>query len=322
MHKNILKLKPQADIQDFITDILDQCVATSNPKQSIIPRLDRALFMDYEKIQRIQINRNEERRLKKLSCLQNHLATHDEIALFVVLEGFFLHLENDRIWIAPGVYLANGNTRRLYYKNFPDYLPTTDLIATVHIVENAQEYKDLYYSYDNMVSGENGPDLVTGAMGATHVNVTSTVAKNGGFKSALDIAYGDNTATVADKVSFFKDEIELLDRVGIFTMNKKLKCQTMYAACLMAAKYWNQPVKTFSRMVSGLQTLAQTSADSGYVPNTQDWDGLTAMMYEWFTDGSKGWVAPDVMRKTNFASIEPQMDFLLYCFELYMKKVN
>jgi hypothetical protein len=94
----------------------------------------------------------------------------------------------------------------------------------------------------------------------------------------------------------------------------------MYAAALIAAKYWNTPSDQHDRMVAGLLSLVNAKYDDMNL-NGDRWDGLTCIQVLYFTNGQmKQWVEPGYLRKTSFSTVKPQMDFLLYCFELYMTK--
>ena len=321
---NILKLK--SDSSDIIKLIDEMCVSCGSSSSTyMIPKFPRNLFNDITKIVRIPINRAERRRLKKVNFLKNHLETHDEIALYIVRESITVEIPEtgEEITIEPGVYLCNGNTRRLWYSKNPSYMPVTDMIATVYDINDGQKFLDIYYSYDSSDSQENSPQKIQGAISLLGLNVTSTKAKSGGFTSALDIAYADKTASAIGKVATYKKEIELLDNVGIFDADKDLQFQTLYATCLIAAKHWADPEKQYERMVSGLQFIATAKSDDMSLSGDR-WDGLTAMCFEIFNPGKKDWIPEGMLKKTSFATQKPQMDFFLYCFEKYMssKKID
>jgi len=303
-------------------DIIKQLsVPTGHETRSVIPSLPRSLYMDEELLPTIPINRDEKRRIPKMrKILQDWLPTHDEIAIFRVTKDIEVTVEEgEKVPVKAGDYLGNGNTRRKYYAMYPQEAPETDLVATVYDVHSEKEFIKFYYSYDSTESAESGAQKIQGAIRLLGMNVSSTVAKNGGFRSALDIAHPNPKASVIEKVSYFKEEIQLLDRVGIFShMDKDLKFQAMYAMCLMAAKYWSSPSDQYDRMVAGLQTLAAAKADEMNLSGDR-WDGLTCIEVQYFTE-MKNWVEKGFLRKTSFATVKPQLDFLLYCFELYMLK--
>ena len=305
-------------------DIIQQLsVPTGHKTRSVIPAFPRTLYMDKDLLPTIPINRNEERRIPKMrKILQNWMPTHDEIAIFRVIKDIEVTVdEGETIPVTAGLYLGNGNTRRAYYSKYPDEAPTTDLVATIYDVNSESEFTKFYYSYDSTDSAESGAQKIQGAIRLLGMNVSSTVAKNGSFRSALDIAHPNPKASVIEKVSYFKEEIQLLDRVGIFsTMDGGLKFQAMYAMCLIASKYWSSPSDQHDRMVAGLQTLTASKPDE--MNNSGDrWDGIHCIQVQYFTE-MRNWVEKGFLRKTSFATVKPQMDFLLYCFELYMTKTK
>ena len=146
---NLLKLKP--DSSDIIKLIDEMCIPCGSSNNTyMIPKFPRNLFNDPTKIVRIPINRAERRRLNKVKFLKNHLETHDEIALYIVRESITVEIPEtgEEITIEPGVYLCNGNTRRLWYSKNPSHMPVTDMIATVYDISDGQKFLDIYYSYD------------------------------------------------------------------------------------------------------------------------------------------------------------------------------
>lgn len=291
--------------------------------RSVIPAFPRSLYMDKDLLPTIPINRDEKRRIPKMrKIFKDWIPTHDEIAIFRVIQDIDVKIDdNETIPVSAGLYLGNGNTRREYYSQYPEDAPTTDLIATIYDISSAKDFTKYYYSYDSQDSAESGAQKIQGAIRLLGMNVSSTIAKNGGFRSALDIAHPNPKASVIEKVSFYKDEIQLLDRVGIFsTMDSGLKFQAMYAMCLIAAKYWSSPSDQYDRMVAGLQSLVAAKPDE--MNNAGDrWDGLHCIQVQYFTE-LRNWVEKGFLRKTSFATVRPQLDFLLYCFELYMTKTK
>lgn len=298
-------------------------VSTGHEGRSVIPQFPRRHYMNKNLLPTIPINRDERRRIKKMAkILKKWIPTHDEISIFKVTKAFsYIFEDGKEIEITPGYYLGNGNTRREFYGEYQDDAPETDLIATVYEIDSQVKFDSYFDSYDSQDSVMNGAQYIQGAIRLIGMNVSSSVAKNGSFKSALDIAYPDRKAPILEKVSFFKNEIELLDRIGIFgpKMEKGLKFQAMYAMCLIAAKYWSSPNDQYDRMVAGLQNLVNAKAD-GLDMTGERWDGITCIEVQYLSESTKDWVEEGYRRKTSYATVRPQLDFLLYCFELYMVK--
>ena len=330
---NVLKLNECDDTGDndwslaapgealsHMIDVIEDHKINTGESSYPLPDLPRDVFMDRHLIVRNPINRNERRRLNKLKFLKKHNRTHDEIALFIVREPIEVKTKDGDIYpTEPGVYLGNGNGRRLWYEEYPDYAPKTKtLIATVHEVTNGEEYELLYDCYDSDDSVEKSAEKIQGVLSFMGVNVNSTKAKSGAFGSALSMAYGDWKASAKDRISTFKSEIELIDKVGMFSPEDKgLSFQAMFAMSLIVAKLYGTPEKSKERMISGLQFLASAKQDDMQYGD-QKWDGLTAICYEVFNPGGKGWIPVGDLGATKGSSQAPQLDFFLYCFEKYM----
>ena len=330
---NVLKLNECDDTGDndwslaapgealfHMMDVIEDHKINTGYSSYPIPNLPRKVFMDRHLIIRNPINRDERRRLNRLKFLKKHNRTHDEIALFVVRE--LIHVttkDGDTYPIGPGVYLGNGNGRRLWYEENPDYTPTTEtLTATVHEITDGEEYELLYDCYDSDDSVEKSAEKIQGVLNFMGVNVNSTKAKSGAFGSALSMAYGDWKASAKDRISTFKSEIELIDKVGMFSPEDRgLSFQAMFAMSLIVAKLYGTPEKSKERMISGLQFLASAKQDDMQYGD-QKWDGLTAICYEVFNPGGKGWIPEGMLGATKGSSQAPQLDFFLYCFEKYM----
>jgi len=319
---NDWSLAAPGEAMSHMLDVIEDYKIHTGESSYPLPALPRDVFMDMHLIIRNPINRNERRRLNKLKFLKKHNRTHDEIALFVVRKPIEVKTKDgDTYTIEPGIYLGNGNTRRLWYTENSNYTPKTKtLIATVHEVTSGEEYELLYDCYDSDDSVEKSAEKIQGVLSFMGVNVNSTKAKSGAFGSALSMAYGDWKASAKDRISTFKSEIELIDKVGMFDPeDKNLLFQAMLAMSLIVAKLYGTPEKSKERMISGLQFLA--SAKDGGVYGTlgdQKWDGLTAICYEVFNPGKKNWIPDGDLGATKGSSQAPQLDFFLYCFEKYM----
>ena len=317
---NDWSLAAPGEATSHMLDIIEDHKIHTGESSYPLPDLPRDVFMNRHLIIRNPLNREERRRLRKVGFLKKHNRTHDEIALFVVRKTLSIKTINGDIYtIDPGVYLGNGNTRRLWYTENPNYTPKTEtLIATVHEVTSGEEYELLYDCYDSDDSVEKSAEKIQGVLSFMGVNVNSTKAKSGAFGSALSMAYGDWKASAKDRISTFKSEIELIDKVGMFSPeDKDLSFQAMYAMSLIVAKLYGTPEKSKERMISGLQFLANAKQDDMQYGD-QKWDGLTAICFEVFNPGKKNWIPLGDLGATKGSSQAPQLDFFLYCFEKYM----
>ena len=307
--------------EEFIPTLEDMMIATSGGN-GIIPQMSRELFMNRDILLRPPIQRDEYSRLVKVSFLKDHIPTHNDIAIVIVEEDIEVAMEEEVSVVRKGIYLINGNTRRLWYEKNTTHsskLKKTPMVATVYRVNSAEEYLNYYYSFDSSDSVENTTHKLQGAIGTFGLRVVTTVAKGGKFATALSIACNNEKITALEKVARFKTEIEMLDKCGIFSpVSSDLKSQALYGACLIAAKYWGQPNATRERLISGFQTIS-SSKDDELETTDAKWDGITALLWQMFHPARKNWIPPENQGQTNWASIEPQVDFFLYCMELYME---
>ena len=293
----------------------------TNESTFVIPALSREILMDETLLPTIPINRAIKHRLGTMKKIfQNWIPSHDNYAIVKVTQriGIDLGSNDETLTIEPGFYLTDGNTRRLAYRIHPDLMPATPAVtAMMYSVSTAAQLKQLYYSYDSADSVETSAAKLSGVVGGLKLNVTSRRARTGGFVSALNIAYPSDEKDLFVKVRYFRDEIELLDRLGIFDCDRAINSQTLIAACLMFAKYYSEPQDVRERMITALRDIAEARSDNLNTSGDK-WTGITCLLYQAFHPSDKKWVPADQMRKTNFASITPQMNFFLWCFDAYM----
>ena len=274
------------------------------------------------KIPTIEINRDFERRVKKM---QPHfvkgLPSLEIFVIINVLSGFNITLNGETIFVSKGKKLADGNTRRESMEQHPEQIPGHNVIFIQFDVDNEEDFKNLYYSYDSSASVENSADKITGAFNLLGMDLVSKTAKSGTLGEAIKAAYpGDRKDSILDKVAYFKNEIQILDKTGLLNpADKELKFQMLFAMALIALKLYDHPETQALRCITGLEVLAREASDNLDVTGDR-WDGLTAICYEYFYPGQKGWIPKGAHRQTGSKTLEPQLDFLLYCFSKYMAK--
>jgi hypothetical protein len=271
------------------------------------------------------LQRDENQRIKKMTPIfRKRVPTLYNFAVINVTEQFDIDLGNDVVTVTPGMRICDGHTRRLFFKENPQEKPTHPVLVTVYSVDNAQDYTAIYNAYDSADSVETTAHKITGAFRTLGIldRITAPVVKKGSIGTAISLAYpGDSRDPIIEKVAYFKDEILLLDALNVFSPNDNdLKFQTLWSSCLMFAKLYNGDKETtaYLRMINFLQRVAQIRSDDlSYSDNK--WDGLTALLFEVFNPGKKGWIPEGRLRKTSFATVSPQMNFFLYTMiELYM----
>lgn len=295
-------------------------IETAVPGKFIIPNFKTK---DLFKLRTNAIQRDHLKRVRKMKKhFDKRLPTQFDFSAVNITKPFTGKYQGENIEVTIGVDLTDGHTRREYARNVDDYPEYVTL--TVYNVNNWQEYKEFYYSYDATEASEKTNEKIVGACRALNIKLSSSTALGGGFGSALDIAYpGDRKDDVLTKVAYFKKEIEELDAIGLMKPTEgKMKAQALMAAGLMALKIYGEPADTHARMLGGLQQLAKARSDAPFWSDPDNWFGMDAIAYQYLEQGDpdKWWVEKGYLRSTKFMSIAPQMDFIWYFFEKYMSK--
>lgn len=274
------------------------------------------------------LQRDHEMRMPKMkSIFDLKLPTlYLHFPVIQVTKGFNFKIGStgENVYIETGFYKADRHTTAEYWKKFPDTIPNFDITVDVIQVDNAELYKAVYDSYNSMESVDNSSNKIQGGLRILGMRdkVTSNVVRNGSFGSALNIAYTeskdrDRSDDIIEKLSYFRDEIIWLDSMGAFNMSAtELRFQTMYASLLMFTKRYLTKDTTsdnYIKLEKAVRTICQMPDKESLKHSDKKWDGVTALLYEVFNNGEKGWVPTDALRKTSFATVNPQMSFFLYC---------
>lgn len=301
---------------------------TGNPGVHVIPQFLTSDLLDPDVVRTHQLQRDHKKRLKKMQKhFQKKLPSLYNLSLMRIKKEFSGTVNGETITVTPGVDMVDGHTRREDWIKSSErgdddtYVPNY-VNVIVYDVDNFKQYKDIYYSFDSTDASEKTNEKIVGACRALNLVLNSTTAKSGSFGSALDIAYpGDRKDDILTKVSYFHKEIVELDKLGLFNpADPELKFQCLMAAALQALKIYSEPDETRLRLEGGLLQLAQARKDTLSLDPTH-WYGMDLIQYEYFMTPDKEWSIPKGMhRKTSFSSINPQMDFIWYCFEMYMTK--
>jgi hypothetical protein len=329
MRRNSLKLakykgEKMANLlsNTILSDYQDQLVSTAIPGQYFIPSFKTK---DLFKLKTNAIQREHEKRVKKMGKhFDKRLSTQFNFSAVVCTTTFTGKYQGEIVEVSPGVDMLDGHTRRHYSKDAEAY--PEDVTCMVYEVDNWEDYKNFYYSFDASEAAEKTNEKIVGACRALNIKLTSSTALGGGFGSALNIAYpGDRNDDILTKVAYFKTELEELDAIGLMKpTEKQMKAQCLMAAGLMALKIYGEPPETHARMIGGLQQLAKARKDAPFWSDPDNWFGMDAIAYQYLEQGDPDnwWVEKGYLRSTKFMSIAPQMDFIWYFFEKYMSKLK
>jgi len=310
----------------IMSQYADNMYEGNTPGKYIIPKLKTQDFLALDKH---AIERPYHKRLRKMKKhFDKKLKTLTDVAIIVSTKDIGGDFNGTTITIKKGdEHKLDAHTRGLDWqqtldqgKEVPEFL-----MCTVYEVDSWDEYTALYYSFDSSDSAEKPAEKIAGTYDILGIAVNTTPAVSGNYATALSTAYpGADTDSIIKKVSYFKEEIELLDETKVFGC--KSGCQSVYAMALTQAKLNASPGKSLARLTAGLQDLSrykkgsQTTNDLGkfYGPD------LIAYVYlgqDEIENAPASWkVEPAYLKKTSYATMPTQLNFLTYCMDIYMTK--
>tara|TARA_B100000287_G_scaffold110766_1_gene103131 strand:+ start:1265 stop:2320 length:1056 start_codon:yes stop_codon:yes gene_type:complete len=301
--------------------IVKNAIDTSVPNVSINPNVN---IEDILALPEIPCQRDHKRRVSKM---EKHFAKNTSskhfFVVFNVKHDMDLELGEEKIECKQGVYLADGNTRAESKRQGKAYDPQHPVIVTIIHIDEPNKVTQEYYSYDSSDATENVGDKIRGGNKLLGLSLQSPIGLGAGYATALRNAYpGDSKDEVVEKQAYFKSEIQLLDSTMWSPKIPELRRQHLISACLIAAKRWSEPGENLDKITEVFRKLSQLEAlklnTSG-----EKWNGITALVHQLLYGGSdsstnKGWYPIEYHNTTKFASVEPVISFLLYCFELEM----
>jgi len=310
---------------------LDNAIRTGVPNMSILPKIPLKHILD---IKEVPCQRDHKIRVNKMNKVFIGNDTNKMIhqfVLFNVTKDLEWNFNGEKVPVNKGLYLADGNTRaesnKRYqsksdeFKRYTDgYNPSHDVMAVVIDINDSDSLLKEYFGIDNSLATESSTDKMRGAIKSLEMNVVSNKAKSGGFGTALTAAYpGDSKLEPIVKVSYFRNEILLLDKANLWlTAESDLQTQHFYCASLIAAKLYTTNGKEqrdkFLDVMKNLTTLDRYKIKT----EKPKWSGVTALIHQLTNPFDKHWYPDHEHKKTGLSSWKPVIGFLLYCFELAM----
>lgn len=285
------------------------------------------------------VQRNSHLRVRKMKPIfekayaANQSYTLTEVALGVVVKDFDdIDPETGAViahYRAGEVSIVDGNTRKHFWLANPH---THDLTAKLHFLSSMDDVKFAYYPYNSKDSVENASQLLQGLARRYQWQPRQMMFANGGYKTAIDWATsrpGDDDTNIERSFNFNFDELKVLDSLpknegrSITKPNlPKLKSQAIIAACLIALKYYPNNVRLYQFIDElaniGTDDLRGAIARGDLSPVeivAAEWTGMSKMR----GNGTHPSWLNDKANSTNFASKEPQLDFLLYWMIEYIQ---
>jgi hypothetical protein len=193
-----------------------------------------------------------------------------------------------------------------------------------------------YYPYNSKESVEKTNQLLQGLARRYSWSARQPMFANGSYKTALDWATsrpGDKGyADVASSFNFNFDELKVLDTLpknGGPSITKpaigKLKSQSIIAASLIALKFYPNNLRLF-QFIDQLASITIDDLRKAVALGDLNAVEIVAAEYSGMSktrgNGSHTSWLNDFAGSTNFASKEPQLDFLLYWMIEYIQDPN
>jgi hypothetical protein len=292
------------------------------------------------------LQRNSQDRVSKMkpifdnAYIQGQHITLTEVVIGVIVEDFDDIDPDTGVIIASykagWIIIIDGNTRKFYWLRFPK---EHSLTAKIHYLRNMDDVKFAYYPYNSQASVEKTNHLLQGLARRYQWQPRQPMFANGSYKTALDWATyrpGDaGYAALETSFNFNFDELKVLDTLPknggpsiTKPVIKRLKSQAIISACLIALKLYPNNIRLFE-FIDRISAL--TFDDIKDSTKRGDIDAVEVVAAEYTgwskTRGNQGpdktpsWTN-DFYGSTNFASREPQLDFLLHFIIEYIQSPN
>jgi hypothetical protein len=301
-----------------MTNILGGAFETAVPNVSINPQVD---INDIIALPEVPCQREHERRVSKMGKhFQKDTSSKHTFTVFNITKNFKAEISDQTVTVKKGCYLADGNTRVSSLKQKKGYDTKHPVITHIVDVSSEKQMFDEYYSIDSSSATETSPDKIRGAIKMLKLKLTSQRALSGAYASALNYAYPDSNENKARvKVAYFKDELELLDKCGIFEpTTTELIQQHFFCMCLIVSKLYSEPGEVKIKLEETLKSLARLDVDV-LKTESQKWSGVTALIHQAVRPNEKfNAYDPEFHKASKYASFDPVLSFMLYCFEMQM----
>lgn len=297
-------------------------------------------------IEPIPTNRLSENRVPKMRSIfdsahdNGHLPTLTEVALGIVVNDFEDRDPDSNIVIRKYTkgewYRVDGNTRAHYWKTYPTKADEVNkLTAKIHYLSSSEDVKMAYYPYNSQKSVEKASEILQGLARRYNWQARQPVFAKGGYKSAIDWASttADGTPDIFESFNSCFEGLKFLDGIPKGTGNTitnpahpKMKSQAIIAALLVAHRIWGNNLNLYS-LVDRLANIENDEIVSAMGTNDKELDPVQIIAAEYMElsylrikNGTPGndWLN-GFARSTKFESQQPQMDFLLYWIEKYIK---
>lgn len=301
----------------------------------------------------IPINRNSHNRVSKMKKIFDEATVQDTQPLTAVVMGVVTQDFSDTVDLGDGkliqvkytkgdIFRLDGNTRAYYWKKYPEQSPE---LLTVHVFNLASPADVLvYFSFDSQEATEKANEKIQGLKNKFQWYPVQTMFNNGQFKTALDWAYPDTDAQkIETTFTYFFEQLKTLDKIGSpdgpwisKPASKGVKSQAIMAAFLIALKERGNDArvldligKVINTTVDDLVAADVDEKSTFTIPQVivAEYGKYTYWSYK--RNGSRDEQVDfehilnrdrqSAVGSTKRMDKEPQLDFLLYMIEEYVK---
>lgn len=343
-------VQPTSDEINTFTEIPAFLQVTVGPSKYAAMDVDTWI-----KIRPIPINRNSHNRVSKMKKIFDEATLQNtqpltEVAMGLVTQDFsdvtdFGDGKAVKILYRKGeVYRLDGNTRAYYWKKYPEQAEGVNLSVRVIELTCAEDVK-VYYTFDSQEAVEKANEKIQGLKNKYQWYPNQAMFNNGQFKTALDWAYPDEDPQKMEVTfHYFFDALKTLDKIGSpdgpwvsKPAHKAIAKQAIYAALLIALKDRGND----ARVLDLIQKLINVTEDELATADNDDPKSTFTIPqvivaeysgYSYYTFKKNGARGPrekfeHVFNKdkqpcvgsTKRADKAPQLDFLLYMIDEYVK---
>lgn len=212
-------------------------------------------------------------------------------------------------------FTVNGNTRSYYWKNGMTNAIPTHVNATIYKVDNMEQVREIYNTYDNPSATERNQEKLYGIIYRSYdYTAQSSLVEKGAFLTALQYAcycFDPVAHTLkADNLPFkVKEYIEEIKAFDVICKSPKYWDQALICSALMLLKLYgtnNAKLNEFLRRIDG-RCMDTTKAER---------DGATHVCLEW--SNNEKWKTKRTNFKTEGSLIET-VPFILYWAEKFIQ---
>ena len=276
---------------------------------------------EFLELKEVPMQRDTEGRAKTTKVkkmLKTLRAPHLEISLVKLTKECIYY---GKVYAENSIFIVNGNTRKFFWKNGLSNKIPSHVNASIYLVENMEEVRELYNMFDNPDSQEKNQQKVYGILtGLYNFYPTCQTIIRGALLTGLHFAcyklnpgkYNQpsiNPQSLPFEIKEYIEEIKAFDKICTTPGNWD---QALICSALMSMKRYGT---TNPKLLECFDRIDGRKMDT----TTSKQDGATHICVEWksnekFVSKGTSWSKPNGFSQT--------VPFALYWIEKYMKDIK